>query len=73
MSTVYRQRSDLSSIFWKNILENMSEGICEGLEREDEILTKMDPDAKKQHADQLNAAKGSDKSPANRGVLEVGL
>lgn len=51
----------------------MSQGICEGLEREDEILTKMDPDAKKQHADQLNAAKGSDKSPAKRGVLEVGL
>lgn len=33
----------------------------------------MDPDTKKQHADQLNAAKGSDTSPAKRVVLEEDL
>ena len=55
MSTVYKRKHDLSSIFLKNIQKIYVEKIGEMITEQARILTKNNADMKKQHPDLLNA------------------
>ena len=55
MSTVYKRKHDLSSIFLKNIQKIYVEKIGEMITEQVRILTKNNADMKKQHPDLLNA------------------
>lgn len=55
MSTVYKRKHDLSSIFLKNIQKIYVEKIGEMITEQARILVKNYADMKKQHPDLLNA------------------
>lgn len=55
MSTVYKRKHDLSSIFLKNIQKIYVEKIGEMITEQVRILMRICADMKKQHPDLLNA------------------